>query len=172
MLLLCNLTNSKCSAWFCISYSPAVGKRGGGIAAAANWENSHLFNRDFADETKQASESSLLLSSLCTCTKRQNLHRRASHHQEGAFPPPNSFTQNELNIHLIFPVNNAFKKGRKGAFFLLFSVTVYNYFLLHLQTTSKAFLEVIHPRVIWMEYKPSNQKKGGWKSFLKSLAGY
>lgn len=32
-------------------------------------------------------------------------------------PPPNSFTQNELNIYLIFLVSNAFKKG--GQFFLL-----------------------------------------------------
>lgn len=68
--------NSKCSAWFCISYSPAVGKRG---RAAANWGNSHLSNWDFADETKQAGESSILLSPLCTCTKKQNLHHGASH---------------------------------------------------------------------------------------------
>lgn len=63
-------------------------------------------------------------------------------------------------------------KKADSAFFLLFSITVYNYFPPDLQTTSKAFLEVIHSRVSWMWHKQKGMGEGAVKKKKeKSLIG-
>lgn len=61
------------------------------------------------------------------------LHLTWASRTNTSFPLFNSFMPNELNVHLIFPGNNAILKARL-CFLLAFSNQVYSYFLLHLQT--------------------------------------